>query len=86
MIRLRPYFEVIGLFAVWAMVWMMVTLRRRQRYLNHPQPLALTLEEEARRIEAMPADLSAWRKLKICVVHLDPKGNVSVKARKAGVN
>jgi poly-beta-1,6-N-acetyl-D-glucosamine biosynthesis protein PgaD len=75
---LQPYFKIVGLFAVWAIVWTMMTLWRRQRYLHLPQPPALTLEEEARKINGVPADLSAWRRLKLCIVHLDSQGNTSV--------
>jgi poly-beta-1,6-N-acetyl-D-glucosamine biosynthesis protein PgaD len=75
---LQPYFMIVGLFAVWAIVWAMVTLWRRQRYLRLPQPPALTLEEEAHKICGVPADLLAWRELKLCVVHLDSQGNASV--------
>ena len=78
---MRPYFKIVGLFAVWAVVWTMITLWRRQRYLHLPQPPALTLEEEASKISGAPADLSAWRRLKLCVVHLDSQGRVFVLAK-----
>ena len=72
---LQPYFKIVGLFAMWAVVWAMVTLWRRHRYQNLPQPPALTLEEEAAEIAGTPANLSAWRKLKICVAYLDSPGH-----------
>jgi hypothetical protein len=79
---LQPYFKIVGLFAVWAIAWTVVTLWRRQRYLHLPQPPALTIEEEARKISGLPADLSAWRELKISIAHLDSQGKVSVLPKK----
>lgn len=79
---LQPYFKIVGLFAMWAVVWAMVTLWRRQRYLHLPQPRALSLEEEARKISGVPADLSAWRELKLCVVYLDLQSKASVLPKK----
>jgi len=80
--HLRHHFTLIGLLALWASIWTIVTLRRRDRSLHLPQPPVLTLEEEARRIQGTPADLSAWRKLKISVAHLDSQGKVSVLPKK----
>ena len=79
---LQDHFMLIGLLAGWASVWTLITLWRRKRYQHLPQPPALTLEEEARRMGAAPADVSAWRKLKISVAHLDSQGKVSVLPKK----
>jgi hypothetical protein len=80
----HPYFDTISLLVAWQAVWTLVTLWRRHRYLNLPQPPALTLEEEAAEIAGAPANLSAWRKLKICVAYLDSPGRLSVLPKKAG--
>jgi hypothetical protein len=80
--RLRPYFEVIGLLAMWEIAWMAVTLWRRRRFLHLPQPAPLTLQEEVGKTTGLSADLSAWRQLKVCVAYLDSQGSVSVLPRK----
>ncbi len=85
-IRLRHYFEAIGVLAVWLIAWTIVTLWRRDRYLNLPQPAPLTLQEEAVEIDGTPADLSAWRKLKVSVAYLVPPGKVSVLPKQAEDN
>jgi poly-beta-1,6-N-acetyl-D-glucosamine biosynthesis protein PgaD len=76
--RLRPYLEVVALFAIWLIIWAMVTLRRALRYSRMTQPLALALEEEAPRAGCTAANLTEWRKLRVCTVHLDERGAVSV--------
>jgi hypothetical protein len=82
LIRLRHYFEVIGLLALWEIAWMTVTLWRRRRFLHLPQPAPLTSQEEVGKAIGLSADLSPWRKLKVCVAHLDTQGNVFVLPKK----
>jgi hypothetical protein len=76
--RLGPYFAVVGLFGAWLFVWMLATLRRRRRSALLPQPVALTLDEEARKAGCTAADLSEWRQLKVCTAHLDDRGALSI--------
>jgi poly-beta-1,6-N-acetyl-D-glucosamine biosynthesis protein PgaD len=75
---LRHHFTLVGLLALWLIFWTMVTLWRRRRHMHVPQPPALTLEEQADMMSSAPADLAAWRELKVCIVDLDAQGHVSV--------
>lgn len=76
--RLQPYFLVVGLLAIWLLIWGVVSLRRIRRYVRLPQPLALTLEEQAHQGGCSAVELSECRNMRICTVHLDEHGAISV--------
>jgi poly-beta-1,6-N-acetyl-D-glucosamine biosynthesis protein PgaD len=76
--RLQPYFIVVGLLAIWLIIWGLASLRRIRRYSRMPQPAALTLEEQARQGGCSAAELSEWRKPRVCTAHLDEHGAICV--------
>ncbi len=79
--RLRPYLQLVGLFAAWELFWIHATLWRRERALRKPQPPPLALTEEAENNHRTPQEIAQWRGLRICVVHLDRVGHPSVAPR-----
>jgi len=79
--RLRPYMQLVALFAGWELFWIIATLWRRQRALRKPQPPSLALAEEAEIHHCAPGQIVQWRQFRICVVHLDPAGHPTLVLR-----
>lgn len=76
--RLQPYFAVVGLLAIWLIIWALASLRRIRRNARMPQPMALTLEEQALQAGCDADELSEWRNFQVCTAHVDEHGAISV--------
>jgi len=78
---LRPFMVVAGVLVMWLLVAGVVSVRRVQRNLARPKPAPLGLAEEAADQGAAPADLAAWRGLRVAVVHLDEEGRMRAEGK-----
>ena len=76
---LRPYLGVVALLACWELLWLSVTLWRRQQALRRPPPRPLAPAEEADRSHITADALAQWRLLKVCIVHFDAEFHLSIQ-------
>jgi poly-beta-1,6-N-acetyl-D-glucosamine biosynthesis protein PgaD len=76
--RLHPYLITAGVLGIWLFCWGLISLWRIRHHTGKPQPPALTLAEEAKRIGCTESELMAWRSARVATVHIDDNGHIDV--------
>lgn len=79
--RLEPYLWLIVMLLALLAASTVATLHRIRRFLNGPPPPPLQITEEAARGGMRVAELTAARRLRNAVVHVEPGGRHRVEPR-----